>query len=314
MIRKRLQRANQPHFALLVNHQAGCYSASNVKKLLEAIKAKKCAYTLYEPESAADLLAQAEVAVGLRPASQRYPGPWERGGKVTGLIACGGDGTFNLVARAAMAAGLPMGCLPMGKTSSIARSFCAKPSLDTAIEKILAGKYRTIDVGMAADLPFFGSLGMGFIPRLSEQLEGRPIPRSGLGWSKLASRAASDSPSKKLAVKVDSFRFEIRPLMFQVNLLPMVLGLPFTPASVPDDGKAEVLFDHEPSAGKFSSFVRLINKGKYLYGNEIRLYRGSYILCQYVKGRKLYLDGEVTEITKDILEIQIEQNKLGFFC
>ena len=310
MVRKRRQRTPGRHLVVLVNTQARRYSAAAVKRLLQAIKAKGGSYSIFEPETAQDTLFQALVAVGKRKASQRHPAPFERGGPVTGLVACGGDSTFNLVARAAAEADLPMGCLPMGRINNIARSLKGELKSDECINRIVEGKYRQIDMGYVADLPFVGSMGIGFMTRLLGQLGDKPLPRSGLSWSKAASRAAADVPAKKMLVKVDSFRFEIRPLMLQVNLLPIVCGLPFTPASLPDDGCAEIIFDPDPDAGHFSSYVRLISKGKYLYGNEIRLYRGSHVLCQLVKGRQLFLDGEVTEITKDILEIKVEQNKL----
>jgi diacylglycerol kinase family enzyme len=314
MIRKRQRRSKKGHYALLVNRKAANYQAKAVSRLISAIRSKGDSYSLFEPETAADLLKQSEVAAGLRKANARHPRPFARGGKVTALVACGGDGTFNLVARAAHKTGLPIGILPIGRLNNLAASFYGSADLDQAIKQIISSSVRPTDVALAGNLPFFGSIGLGFTPRLVEELErGRP-PRFALGWSQLAAKASSRVEPKDLILKVDSFRFEIQPLMLNVNLVSHSAGLPMSPASLPDDGHVEVIFDTGNQSGNFSSFVRLIHKRKYLYGEEIRLYRGSVVLVQAVRGRTLCLDGELIVLPTDALEIKVEEKKLQILC
>jgi len=254
------------------------------------------------------------VAVGKRRSSRSLPQPFARGGPVTALVACGGDGTLNLVARAAMKVDLPVGYLPMGKFNDIARFLYDSLDTNIAIEKILTGGYRTLDVGSAANQPFLSSLGVGFTPQLAEELEGNSLPRFGLGWSQLSQKAAANVSVQKTVVKVDAFRFETTPIILNVNLLPYSLGLMLSPASLANDGHAEIIFDHGESTGSFSGYVRKIYKKKYLYGNEVRLYRGKVISWQPMKGRTLYLDGELLDIPTDTLEIKIGTGQLNVFC
>ncbi len=314
MTRKRQQRTGKSHFAILVNQSASGYRKAAVDRLISAIRDAGGTYTFYEPESAIDLLKQAEVTAGSRRSSSAYPAPYARGGKVTSLIACGGDGTFNLCARAALSGDLPVGCVPLGKMNNIAKYLYGSAEIEPAIKAIISGGYRQIDVGRAADIPFFGSVGLGFIPHLLEELSEQKAPRFALGWSQLGARIAGGVTLKKTLLKVDSFRFEIRPIILNVNLLPYSAGLPLTPASIADDGHAEIVFDQGDDPGNFASYTRLILKKKYLYGNEVRLYRGKAITCQPVRGRNLYLDGEMISVPNDILEIQIDQKQLSVFC
>jgi len=294
----------------LVNRAAYGYQPRLISRLLETIRANNCSYTVYEPDSAMDLLRAAEVAAGLRKAGHALPRPYLRGGKVTSLVACGGDGTFNLVARAALKAGLPVGHYPLGRLNNFANAFYGTVDLNKVAKHILSSGVRESDTAQAGNLPFFGSVGLGFTVRLVEELQSRSVPRLALGWSQLGARAASGVEFKRVVLKVDSFRFEVSPAILSVNLLSHSAGLPLSPASIPDDGHAEVLFDTSPETGDFSAFTRLIFKKKFLYGDEVRLYRGKVISMQPVKGRTMCLDGELVELPTDFVEIKISEKKL----
>ncbi|MEW5795940.1 MAG: diacylglycerol kinase family protein [Candidatus Zixiibacteriota bacterium] len=310
MIRKRQRRVPSGHYALLVNRRASNYEPKAVEKLVASIRAAGQSYTIYEPETAVDLLRQAEVAAGQRQASAAYPRPYERGGKVTALVACGGDGTFNLVARVGQKADLPVGQLPLGKTNNVALSFYGTSEPSQAIKNILSSGARATNVGLAGNLPFFGSVGLGFAPKFIEELAKRPLPRFTMGWSQLGAKVAAQVTLARTVVKVDAFRFEIQPIILNVNILSHSMGLPLTLSSVPDDGQIELVFDAGLQAGHFSSFTRLIRKKQYLYSDEFRLFRGREISVEPVAGRMMYLDGELIELPTDLLEIRIDGKKL----
>jgi len=311
MIRRRQQRAKKPHFAILVNKKAEGYDQRAVQKLTEAIKAVGGYHSVFEPATAMDMVRQAEVAVGISQPTKELSLPFARGGKITALIAVGGDGSFNLVARAAMKTELPMGVLPLGKLNNIARFLYSTTDPGAVTKHLIGGAYDKIDTGRVAEQYFFGSVGLGFISHLAQELEGRSVPRFGIGWSQLGSKTAAGVPIKKTVLKVDNFRFEVSPVIININLLPYSAGLPLSPASIADDGMAEIILDQGNKPGDFSSFTRLIFKRKYLYGNEVRLYRGREITIQPLRGRTLYLDGELVKLPTDILEVRIENKRLS---
>lgn len=311
MIRRRQQRAKKPHFAILVNKKAENHDPKAISRLTTAIKAAGGYHSVFEPATAMDMMRQAQVAVGQAKPTAELQLPFARGGKITALIACGGDGSFNLVARAGLLADLPVGVLPTGKFNNIARFLYGTTQASEVTKRLVEGAYQKIDVGRVADQFFFGSIGLGFISHLAEEIQGRPIPRFAIGWSKLGSKAAAGVPIKKSVLRVDSFRFEASPIIININLLPYSVGLSLSPASVPDDGMAEIILDQGNKPGDFSAYTRLIFKKKYLYGNEVRLYRGRQITIQPLRGRMLYLDGELLKLPTDILEIHVENKKLS---
>ncbi|UCD64454.1 MAG: NAD(+)/NADH kinase [Candidatus Zixiibacteriota bacterium] len=313
-MRRRQQKARQSHYCLLVNKSAPNYSRRAVERLTAQIRRRGGYFTVFEPESAAQLSQTAQKVCGLRRWHRGAPQQFSRRGKVTGLVACGGDGTFNQVARVALKANIPVGMLPMGSENNIARALCGSVDHDDAIKKIVARKYRKIDTATAAGQIFVSSAGIGFIPQLGQLLKSRGKPRFCLSWSPLASRAAASVKLRKMVVKIDAFRFEVQPIMVNVNLLPYTLTLPLSPVSAFDDHRAEVLLDFGPEASVFAPFVRQICRKKYTYGNQVKLFRGADISIEPARGALLYYDGELVEVKDNALEVKIASRQLKVFC
>jgi diacylglycerol kinase family enzyme len=314
MGRSRHQKEPSGHYLILVNKTAANYSRRAVSKLIDAIKKNGRHYTIFEPDSAMALLQQAQETV--RENAKPVPGPRRPDGygPITAIVACGGDGTFNLAARAAVEADLPVGSVPLGKFNSIAHHLYGETSVDKGINSIVAGNYKKIDIGLAADQPFIGAIGLGFLPELFKILLNEKPPRFGFGWSQIGNKAASAVKASPMTLKIDAFKLEAAPLLFNVNLLPYAVGLPFSEASIIDDHHGEVIFDMGMKPAEASVLTKALYKGKYLFGNEVRMYRGQTITIQPVKGRTLYLDGELVPLPTNILSIKVGEKQVKAFC
>ncbi len=310
MVQKRQQKPRRAHFCLLVNRKAARYNQRAVRKLTSNIKRRGDSYTVLEPTTAGDLLRLAEAAAGLKKRGRGFPDQFDRRGKVTALVACGGDGTFNLVSRAAMKADLPVGVLPMGQYNNVVRSLFGSDSCEDAIKRTLGKKTRKIDSGTVAGQVFFNSLGFGFVPELSRLLAERKPPRFGFAWSQVGMKAAAARLPKDIIIKVDSFRFEISPTILSVNLLPYTLGLPFSPASIADDARAEIVFDVGASDKLMASYLRSVAVKQFVYGSQIRSFRGQMMSIQPMKGSDIYLDGELITVPSAVVDIHIGENQL----
>ncbi|UCE24699.1 MAG: hypothetical protein JSU74_01215 [Candidatus Zixiibacteriota bacterium] len=313
-MRKRHEKGKHSHYCILVNRSAAGYSKVCVSKLIGEIRRKGSYYTVFEPDSATQLYQTAQRACGLRRWHRGAPQQFSRRGKVTSLIACGGDGTVNLVARVALKANLPMGIVPTGKLNNIAMSLYGKSDPERAISKAVGRNYRKIDTAVAAGQLFIGSAGLGLACSMTELLNGRRQPRFCLGWSGLASKAAAAVDLKKVVIKIDAFRFEARPIIMNVNLLPYSFGLPLSPISVSDDRTAEVIFNLGIDTEPFSTFIRQVCRRKYIYGSSVKLFRGRDIGLESVKGQVLYYDGELMSLNQDRLDVKIGTSQLKVYC
>ena len=308
------KKVRRHHFCLLVNKQATNYNERAIKKLVKAILNNGHHFTVLEPNSAFSLYDQAQSAAGLKRHRGVVLNQVKKWGNISALIACGGDGTFNLVARAGFKSNLPVAVLPMGKFNNLCQSVYKTIEPDKIIKKILARKIQTINVGKIADQMFFSSIALGFIPKLQEILEEKKQPRFSFGWSQLGTKAATVRLPQKTILKVDSFKFETSSKMINVNLLPLSCGIPISNASLPDDGKSEIIFDINVSSKKFGNYLSQIIKGKFVYGSDFRMYRGKSISIEPVEGYNLYLDGEIIKVPSEMIEISILEKDLKIFA
>ncbi|HWR83776.1 MAG TPA: diacylglycerol kinase family protein [Candidatus Deferrimicrobium sp.] len=313
-MRQRHQKDQHAHYYVLVNSRAAGYNPKAIEKLTRRIRQQGWFYTVYEGESAEGMVRRARLVCGLVPATRPAPDYMQRRGAVTALIACGGDGTVNGVAEVAAEADLPMGILPAGRFNNIARALCDRPDIDSAIDNILKRNYRKIDTATVSGRFFLGSLGLGLFAQLARLLEGTKTPRFGFSWGRLAAKAAAAVEPTAMSIAIDSFRFDVRPSVCSVCLLPFTVGFPLSPTSQFDDRQAEVIFDGGDRVVDTAAFIKQTFRRKYSFRSEIKLYRGGAITIQPVADRTLYLDGELVNPPSEVLEIRIAEKQLKVYC
>ena len=78
------------------------------------------------------------------------------------VVAVGGDGTVNEVARSLIHTDTALGIIPCGSGNGLARHLCLPLEAKKAIDIINACKIEAFDYGVINDLPFFCTCGMGF--------------------------------------------------------------------------------------------------------------------------------------------------------
>ena len=78
------------------------------------------------------------------------------------VVAIGGDGTVNEVARAIVHSDTALGIIPCGSGNGLARHLLLPLNVRKAIEVINRCEVRQLDYGIINDYPFFCTCGMGF--------------------------------------------------------------------------------------------------------------------------------------------------------
>ena len=78
------------------------------------------------------------------------------------VVAVGGDGTINEVARSLVHTDTALGIIPCGSGNGLARHLCIPMDAVKAIQIINNCQIESFDYGVINDLPFFCTCGMGF--------------------------------------------------------------------------------------------------------------------------------------------------------
>lgn len=78
------------------------------------------------------------------------------------VVAIGGDGTINEVARSLVHTDTALGIIPCGSGNGLARHLKIALDVKKAIDSINEARLETIDYGMINDNPFFCTCGVGF--------------------------------------------------------------------------------------------------------------------------------------------------------
>ena len=85
------------------------------------------------------------------------------------VVAVGGDGTVNEVARAIVHSHTALGILPCGSGNGLARHMLLPMNLKKAIQVINKCVIHQFDYGIINDMPFFCTCGMGFDAFVSQK-------------------------------------------------------------------------------------------------------------------------------------------------
>jgi len=86
------------------------------------------------------------------------------------IVAVGGDGTVNEVARGLAGSGVAMGIIPIGSGNGLARELKIPLSIKKAIEIIIRGKDKSIDVWQMNNHLFLCAAGLGFDAAVAKKM------------------------------------------------------------------------------------------------------------------------------------------------
>jgi diacylglycerol kinase (ATP) len=227
------------------------------------------------------------------------------------IVSAGGDGTLNEVVNGIAQGGCKaaLGILPLGTGNDFARTLGVPTDLETAIEQVMAGKTRAVDlVRVTSDrIRYFVNVSSGgFSGVVDEKL----TPEMKRAWGPLAylrSAAAAFSELRGYTAKVafdDAQAFELD--LYNVivaNGRYVAGGIPVAPEADVADGLLDIVLIAERGPAELAILAAQILLGKHLSSDGIIFRRAKKIAISSRPGMWFNVDGELIGNEPAIFEL-----------
>lgn len=215
------------------------------------------------------------------------------------IVAVGGDGTVNEVARLLIGQSIPLGIIPSGSGNGLARHLRIPTEADRAIGVLNGMKVKKIDAVEANDQFFFSIAGVGFDAHVARKFAGQKRR----GFIKYAQIAAEEYPNyepKDFTLTIDGKKLKRRALFISfANSDQFGYNTSISPEAKIDDGLIDIcivkkipLWQTIFLAPLF--FLRLINKSPF-----VEIIRARELDIRQKKSY-LNLDGESVKVSKKL--------------
>ncbi|MCJ8162789.1 diacylglycerol/lipid kinase family protein [Acinetobacter zhairhuonensis] len=231
------------------------------------------------------------------------------------IVAAGGDGTLNAVAKALLGSNIPLGILPLGTFNYVARVLNIPLEIMQAAEVIATGQQRSIHVAKINDQIYLNNASLGLYPLFIQRREqynakfGRfPLHAYTSGLAVLI----RDRKELKLEVEVDGKTYPVKtPLIFfgnnQLQLAEMKLRI----AKCAEQGQvAGVVVAKSDKLTLFRMLLQLI-RGQLEKAPDVYSFSADEVKV-YSRRDKLTvaIDGEIVEM-RPPLRISVQKNAVN---
>ena len=208
------------------------------------------------------------------------------------IVAVGGDGTVNEVARAVRDTPAAMGIVPCGSGNGLARHLNIPLKLTDALKLINKASVISIDYGIVNDNPFFCTFGAGFDAHITHSFA-TSKKRGFRTYISIIVREFFKYRSQKYKLKIDGKKFKTRALMVTVaNSTQFGNNGYISPHADICDGKLDVCIIRPfPKFRAVLIALRLLRKSIHK-SSYYRMIHGKKITIGRKHDGDVHLDGE----------------------
>ncbi|BCS33760.1 diacylglycerol kinase [Luteitalea sp. TBR-22] len=219
------------------------------------------------------------------------------------VIAAGGDGTLNEVvnglADADALGRVAVAVLPIGTGNDFARSLGVEAPT-AALDAIVSGATRAIDLAMLGDRAFLNASAGGFTAETSAHVNSALKQAVGRAAYLVGGvRAFLEHEPVPARVEADGRVIEDDLRLFAVcNGAWIGGGHQLAPTARPDDGVMEVCLVRARSALDFIALLPRLSVGTHVDDEDVAYFRARAVTCSFGRPIKVNTDGEVLEASQ----------------
>ena len=212
---------------------------------------------------------------------------------VDGVVAVGGDGLVNIALQVTGGTGIPLGIVPAGTGNDIARSL-GLPRKDpvAAVDLVVGGRTRPIDLGRANGRWFAGVLGSGFDSMVNERANRMSWPNGRSRYNLAIVAELRTFRPVPYVLELDGQRLESEAMLVAVgNGTSYGGGMQVCPGAVLDDGLLDVTLLGPISKPEFLRVFPRVYKGTHVEHPAVSVRRARTVSL-HADGVTAYADGE----------------------
>ncbi|MFT3862711.1 MAG: diacylglycerol kinase family lipid kinase [Solirubrobacterales bacterium] len=216
-------------------------------------------------------------------------------------IVLSGDGMIGAIGGAMAGAEMPLGIVPGGRGNDLARVLGIPDEPEAAVEVVLAGHSRAIDVGEANGRPFLGIASVGF-DSVANRIANESRLRGNLVYLWAALRTMASWKSARFTIAIGERRTRLEGYDVVVaNNRAYGGGMFIAPDAELDDGEFDVVTIAD--MGKFRALYNLtkVFKGTHVGIPEVSVVRASRLSLSASRPFAVYADGDhLTDLPADL--------------
>ncbi len=208
-------------------------------------------------------------------------------------VVMSGDGLIGAIGGAMAGSQTPLGILPGGRGNDLARVLGIPDEPEGAVEVLIAGHAREIDVGEANGHRFLGIASAGFESEANRIANESRLLRGNLVYAWAALRALARWKPVRFTVGVGEERIRFAGYSVSAaNSRAYGGGMFIAPDADLADGEFDVVTIGEVGKLKFLGNLPKVFKGTHVEEDEVRVFRASRLELSASRPLAVYADGE----------------------
>ena len=284
--------------AFVINPVAGSKKKENIIKLISENLSDKTSYDIFVWEEKNNF---EEIR------RQITSGKYEK------VIAVGGDGTVNEVAKNLIYTEIVFGIIPRGSGNGLARTLGIPMDMKKAIQRIESGVVRTIDSGLINEKNFFCTSGIGFdahIGKLFVTSKNRGVS----SYFKITTRELFNYRAKKYTILFNNEMLVTKAFLITfANAGQYGNDFSIAPEAKLDDGELHVAILKPFSAISIFPLLTKILRKRAHTSKSIKTFTSQNVRITELEKVDIHFDGEPGTAEK-MIEIKINPASLKVIC
>ena len=217
------------------------------------------------------------------------------------VVAVGGDGTVHEVAAACVGTERVMGVLPVGSGNDYVKALGIGTDLGRALEVVVGGVVRSVDVGEVNGVRFNNGLGIGFDAEVAAGVAKAPAYLGGFGrylWS--VGQLLWDFECREARLKLGGKEIPAETILVAVAL-GTTYGARFklAPGADLEDGAFDIVWSEEVSRAEILRLIPSVLRGTHLTHPKIHFARAAEVEVCLKRPGPAHVDGEMLSPTRD---------------